>query len=102
MKQSSVLASHVPPRLLSRHCVSDPGSMSRSTVDVDASWPSPKYAWITNQAMSINQYKSVGKEKHLPVPIESPLLFERMVFELSTFSIKREIILTLLFMQYVI
>lgn len=40
-KHSSVLSSIVPPRPRSRHSVSEPGSMSRSEMEVDASWLPP-------------------------------------------------------------
>lgn len=67
-KHSSLLSSSVPPRPLSRHSVSEAGSMSISTKDADASWPSP--ARRCNQQ---SNYRRIS-ERHTHTHADSKVL----------------------------
>lgn len=85
-KNSSLLSSSVPPRPLSRHSVSEAASMSISTKDAEASWPSP--AQRCNQQLNYRRMSEghTPIPKIVPQPMDSPLLLERIVLELRTFS----------------
>lgn len=60
-KHSSVLSSIVPPRPRSRHSVSEPGSMSRSEMEVDASWLPP--ARNANTRVK-HRHSSISRNSH--------------------------------------
>lgn len=60
--------------------------MSISTKDAEASWPSPAHKRNQQTHHRCTSERHTPIQTFLPQPIDSPLLLERIVLELRTFS----------------